>query len=488
MTYKNILQKGAFVALMTGTLVMTVSCNDDDVSPVLEERVLVKEINLEVTPELPLLIGTDTLIKYTVGPDKAFNKELVWKSTVPDVATVDAEGRITAISAGNTVISARPAVGYSTTSTINVKVVNEIIHITDINLTNEDLEVFVTSTLPLTWQTTPADPTYPGLIWKSLTPDKATVNEKGEVKGIAEGKARIQVTATDDKHFTKEFEIKVKPIIYIESMEFVKETDKLALGETYTPQMNVTPIDATLSYITWESSKPDVVEIDEKGRFVAKAYGNAVITALADYGDGKPVKATMSVNVSEGLMNDQFTVENIWQPFGNFTHREFEWMENDGVLRIFPGEDKTYKAVRICRNGGFGFNVTNYPILAFKMKFPENVFEASTSIEWYLDIWGGSGITVAGKYGEDTDKGKNAMTVVDCGEYKVFYADFTKKFLGKNQQYMPTSLTKYDTVELQFWKIWYEANETGSIYVDWIKTFESEQELKDLIKNESGKQ
>lgn len=69
---------------------------------------------------------------------------------------------------------------------------------------------------------------------------------------------------------------------------------------------------------------------------MAKAYGNAVITALADYGDGKPVKATMSVNVSEGLMNDQFTVENIWQPFGNFTHREFEWMENDGVLRIFP--------------------------------------------------------------------------------------------------------------------------------------------------------
>ena len=75
----------------------------------------------------------------------------------------------------------------------------------------------------------------------------------------------------------------------------------------------------------------------------------------------------MSVSVSEGLMNDQFTVENIWQPFGNFTHREFAWMENDGVLRIFPGEDNTYKAVRICRTGGFGFNVTNYPILALSL-------------------------------------------------------------------------------------------------------------------------
>lgn len=161
MTYKNILQKGAFATLLAGALVVTVSCNDDDVSPVLEERVLVKEINLEVTPELPLLIGTDTLIKYTVGPDEAFNKEVVWKSTVPDVATVDAEGRITAVKAGNTVISAKPVVGYSATSTINVKVVNEIIHITDISLTNEELEVFVTSTLPLIWQTTPVDPHLP---------------------------------------------------------------------------------------------------------------------------------------------------------------------------------------------------------------------------------------------------------------------------------------------------------------------------------------
>ena len=110
MTYKNILQKGAFATLLAGALVVTVSCNDDDVSPVLEERVLVKEINLEVTPELPLLIGTDTLIKYTVGPDEAFNKEVVWKSTVPDVATVDAEGRITAVKAGSTVISAKLAV------------------------------------------------------------------------------------------------------------------------------------------------------------------------------------------------------------------------------------------------------------------------------------------------------------------------------------------------------------------------------------------
>lgn len=66
--------------------------------------------------ELPRLIGNRHFDKiYRGGPDEAFNKEVVWKSTVLDVATVDAEGRITAVKAGSTVISAKPAVGYSAT-------------------------------------------------------------------------------------------------------------------------------------------------------------------------------------------------------------------------------------------------------------------------------------------------------------------------------------------------------------------------------------
>ena len=55
---------------------------------------------------------------------------------------------------------------------------------------------------------------------------------------------------------------------------------------------------------------------------------------------------------------------------------------------------------------------------------------------------GGRALLVAGNMYESAYRIKeNAMTVVDCGEYKVFYADFNlkKKFLGKNQQYMPTS-------------------------------------------------
>ncbi len=74
------------------------------------------------------------------------------------------------------------------------------------------------------------------------------------------------------------------------------------------------------------------------------------------------------------------------------------------------------------------------------------------------------------------------MEVLDCGDYKVFYADFTKKKV--NTEMMPTKLQKVDNVVFEIWKIWYEADETGTIDVDWIKTFESEEALKSLINEE----
>ena len=68
----------------------------------------------------------------------------------------------------------------------------------------------------------------------------------------------------------------------------------------YVPILNVKPGNATLSALKWESSKPEVVEVDENGHFIAKKYGTAVVTATADYGDGNPISASMNVIVAEG--------------------------------------------------------------------------------------------------------------------------------------------------------------------------------------------
>jgi len=56
------------------------------------------------------------------------------------------------------------------------------------------------------------------------------------------------------------------------------------------------------------------------------------------------------------------------------------------------------------------------------------VFEASTSIEWDLDIWGGSGITVAGKYGEET-----VLTPLDDSQEKEANDYIVHRFVHENK-------------------------------------------------------
>ena len=57
----------------------------------------------------------------------------------------------------------------------------------------------------------------------------------------------------------------MKPIIFIESLSFVKESDKLALDEVYVPQLDVKPGNATLSALKWESSKRKLLRLMNTG-------------------------------------------------------------------------------------------------------------------------------------------------------------------------------------------------------------------------------
>ena len=118
MTYKNILYKGCAAVCLIGTMASMVSCNDEMVSPEMNEKVLISDINLDVTPVLPLLVGSDTILNYSVLPENASDKGVIWKSGSPEIASVDEEGRIKAVHAGTAIISVMPAVGFAVTSTV----------------------------------------------------------------------------------------------------------------------------------------------------------------------------------------------------------------------------------------------------------------------------------------------------------------------------------------------------------------------------------
>ena len=78
-------------------------------------RVLVESVTLNKT-ELEVGTGKSALLKATVTPDDATNKKVTWRSDDPAIATVDANGKVTGVAAGETRIVVTTVDGGKTAS------------------------------------------------------------------------------------------------------------------------------------------------------------------------------------------------------------------------------------------------------------------------------------------------------------------------------------------------------------------------------------
>uniref|UniRef100_UPI001A9A580C Ig-like domain-containing protein n=1 Tax=Clostridium akagii TaxID=91623 RepID=UPI001A9A580C len=117
-----------------------------------------------------LIIGNSDLLVATVVPSNATNQAVAWSSSNPAVAEVDATGKVTAVSAGTSNITATTVDGAKT-STCAITVVNpSIVSIDDIttNLVQNDtytlpqtvvanMDNGKTSTVNVSWQPSVAD-------------------------------------------------------------------------------------------------------------------------------------------------------------------------------------------------------------------------------------------------------------------------------------------------------------------------------------------
>jgi len=77
--------------------------------------------------ELNLKTGESAALTPIFTPDTAYNKEVVWESSTPHVATVSDNGTVTAIKFGTAVITVRTVDGgYTATATVNVTCANHV--------------------------------------------------------------------------------------------------------------------------------------------------------------------------------------------------------------------------------------------------------------------------------------------------------------------------------------------------------------------------
>lgn len=134
--------------------------------------------------------GTETLTA-TVSPKDAANKKVTWKSDKPTIATVDANGKVTGVAAGEATITVTTEDGGKTaTCRVTVSVPVGMVTVTPATLTMGKNKSY---TLTATVNAQPGTDT--GVTWTSSDETVATVDATGTVTATDKA-GTVTITAT----------------------------------------------------------------------------------------------------------------------------------------------------------------------------------------------------------------------------------------------------------------------------------------------------
>ena len=234
----------------------------------------------------------ETLVA-TINPSNTTDDTtLTWKSSNPEVATVDNNGKVTAVKEGSATIIVTTVNGKEATCTVTVTKKPVPIESVSLNKTTLTLEEQQAETLVATIN--PSDTTDDKtLTWKSNNPEVATVDQEGKVTAIKEGSATITVTTVNGKEATCIVTVTKKPVP-IKSVSLNKTTLTLKTGMAETLVATINPSDTTDDKtLTWKSSNPEVATVDQEGKVTAVKEGTTTITVTTV--NGKEATCTVTV-------------------------------------------------------------------------------------------------------------------------------------------------------------------------------------------------
>ena len=152
------------------------SCGKEDIPEPIPPTVAVTGVTLDKT-SISLLVGDSETLTATVTPADAENQKLTWSSDKPAVATVDDNGKVTAVKAGEATITVTTQDGGKT-ATCRVTVSDREIKVTGVTLNKSTLSLIEGGSETLTATITPADATNQNVAWTSSDATVATVDDR----------------------------------------------------------------------------------------------------------------------------------------------------------------------------------------------------------------------------------------------------------------------------------------------------------------------
>ena len=159
------------------------------------KAVNVTDVSLDRT-ELTLTEGEAETLTATVRPDNADNRKVTWSSDKTDVATVGGDGRVTAVKAGEAVVTVTTEDGGKT-ATCKVTVKAKVVPVTGVDVKPWSVTIGANGTTKLTCTVAPSNATNRNVRWESDNPSVATVDSDGNVRAVSAGVAKVSAVTED---------------------------------------------------------------------------------------------------------------------------------------------------------------------------------------------------------------------------------------------------------------------------------------------------
>ena len=421
---------GKVVAVKEGTAKITVMIEGHEeakaeVNVVVNKKiVLVDNISVNYN-NAELCVGETDQLSFSVTPADATVKDVEWSVTPSDVASVDANGVLTALKAGNATVRATAKDGSGAYSEFQIIVYNLV---ADMELTgNTEMKVGESQMLKLKVNT---ENTQESFTWTSSDSNIATVSENGLVSAIGAGKVTIKVVSNDAGKYEKSIEITItKDEIMIddkvygslkEALAAAKEGDTIVLpAGNYNDEIKITINNLTIEGPN-KGINPAKTNRKAEATFGAKVIVGAGVTGFTI--DGVEFNGSGAVNLEEN-------VSNVKVQYNVFTKTS-----QDGVVRG-PGSGEVQN-ISICYNYSNAFSSYRFGHFAGTINGLEMIGNDLTCVSTYdfLNVQG----KIKGKVVINDNKFVNSMQsfiyaisvgVMDCEIKGNYIAQIPNSFI-----------------------------------------------------------
>lgn len=306
----------------------------------------------------------------TVKPDNATNKNITWSSSDESVATVDAQGNVTAVSVGTATVTAAAHNDLKASCTVQIFNYTLLLRQGGESKPFTELSFDLTGTVqPVTLAVSDGTNDISSAVtWSSTDESVATVANGGVVTPQGAGTARILAAVKNGPTLACGVTVSRDELTAVTLSDSASLLYLDSKGQTVTdeqgrpvPQMPdskllrlyFTPSDTTaVSAIAWSSSDPAVAEVaadaDDQTQAVvtARSKGTAKITVSVTTKAGKTETRECSITVKTvttasdipniptgltALTNEQLTLADVTLPTG------WEWQYPDVSLKQFSG-------------------------------------------------------------------------------------------------------------------------------------------------------